>query len=80
MIITDVAYNKKTDQLQRNEKCTCDSWEASRMVEYKISASRTEVRCGRCNGIVGWLDEPSPVKKIIPVKRAWSEEECLAMR
>jgi hypothetical protein len=29
---------------------------------------------------MGWWDEPSCAKKIMPFKRAWSEEECLAMR
>ena len=29
---------------------------------------------------MGWWDEPSRTKKIMPFKRAWSEEECFAMR
>ena len=47
---------------------------------FKISDSRTELRCSRCHGLMGWWDEPSRTKKIMPFKRAWSEEECLAMR
>ena len=31
------------------------------------------------NGIVGWWNEQG-TKKIMPIKRVWSEEECLAMR
>ncbi len=49
--------------MQWNERCTCDSWVASRMIELKISTSRTEVRCDRCNGIMGWVDEPSHARK-----------------
>ena len=66
--------------MQWNERCTCNGWKTSRMTEFKINVSRTEVRCGRCNGIVGWIDESSPTSKIMPTKRAWSEDECMAMR
>jgi hypothetical protein len=53
----------------------------SKIIEFvKISASRTQLRCGRCHGLMGWWDEPPKTKKIMPFKRAWSEEECLAMR
>ena len=54
----------------------------SRTIEFfKISDSRTELRCSRCKGLMGWWDEgPSRTKKIMPFKRGWSEEECLAMR
>ena len=41
--------------------------------------TRTELRYGRCHGLVGWWDESPRTKKIMPFKRAWSEEECLAM-
>jgi hypothetical protein len=68
--------------LHWTEDCTCNRWTVnSKMVEFvKISDSRTELRCSRCHGLIGWWDEPSHVKKIIPLKRAWTEEECLAMR
>jgi hypothetical protein len=29
---------------------------------------------------MGWWDEMPHIKKIMPFKRAWSEEECLTMR
>jgi hypothetical protein len=29
---------------------------------------------------MGWWDEPSRTKMIMPFERAWLEEECLAMR
>ncbi|MGA9318379.1 MAG: hypothetical protein WBV84_10015 [Nitrososphaeraceae archaeon] len=49
---------------------------------FKTSASRIELRCSssRCNGLVGWWDEPTRTKKIFSFMRASSEEECLAMR
>jgi len=47
---------------------------------FKISDSRIELRCSRCHGLMGWWDEQPRTKKIMPWKRAWSEEECLAMR
>ena len=45
-----------------------------------LNASRTELRCSRCHGLIGWWDEPPRTKKIMPFMRAWSNEECLAMR
>ncbi|MGH9986525.1 MAG: hypothetical protein ACRD8W_21495 [Nitrososphaeraceae archaeon] len=64
------------------EDCICNrSLADSRTLEFfKISDSRTELRCGRCKGLVWWCDDPPRSKKIMPFKRAWSEEECLAMR
>jgi hypothetical protein len=29
---------------------------------------------------MGWWDEPSHTTKIMPIKRDWSKEECMAMR
>ena len=45
-----------------------------------ISDSRIGLRCGRCKGLMGWWDAPPRTRKILPFKRAWSEEECLVMR
>jgi hypothetical protein len=47
---------------------------------FKKSGSRLELRCSKCNGLMGWWDEPSHAKKIMPSKREWSEDECMAMR
>jgi hypothetical protein len=52
----------------------------SKLIEFDLSNSRVELRCRSCNGLVGWWDVPSGVKKIMPFKRMWSEEERLAMR
>jgi hypothetical protein len=47
-------------------------------VEFIIIRSRIELRCNICNGMIGWWDDPT--KKIMPYRREWSLEECLAMR
>ncbi|HEY0580421.1 MAG TPA: hypothetical protein VGC75_06910 [Candidatus Nitrosocosmicus sp.] len=53
----------------------------SKTIEFfKISDSRTEIRCSRCHGLIGWWDEPSRVRKIMPSKREWTTNECLDMR
>lgn len=67
------------------DDCICDWWmTSSKIIEFfKINASRTELRCGRCHGLIGWCDNgPAQTrkmkKKIMPFKRTWSEEECLS--
>jgi hypothetical protein len=64
------------------DNCICSRWMTnSKTIDFfKISDSRTELRCSRCRGLMGWWDEPSRAKKIMPLKRTWNEEECLAMR
>ncbi|MGE0390111.1 MAG: hypothetical protein AB7P13_08250 [Candidatus Nitrosocosmicus sp.] len=47
---------------------------------FKISKSRTQLRCSRCKGLMGWWDEPPQVKKIRPEKRDWSYQERLSLR
>jgi hypothetical protein len=60
------------------KKCTCDRETSdTNAVEFIIIRSRIELRCNICNGMVGWWDDPT--KKIIPYRREWSHEECLAM-
>jgi hypothetical protein len=68
--------------LHWTEDCTCSRRlpDCTPVEFFKISNSRTELRCGRCHGLMGWYDESPRTKKIMPFKRAWSEEECLAMR
>ncbi|HZA68543.1 MAG TPA: hypothetical protein VE548_02510 [Nitrososphaeraceae archaeon] len=52
------------------DDCTCDRWTVnSKTVELKISDSRTELRCSRCHGLIGWWDEPPRTKKIMPFKQ-----------
>ena len=65
------------------KNCDCNRWEfdSSKTIEFfKISESRTELRCSRCKGLMGWWDEPSKAKKIVPVKREWSYEERLFLK
>ena len=49
-----------------------------RSVEFMINNSRIELRCRKCNNMVGWWHIFA--EKIMPLKRPWSEEECLAMK
>jgi hypothetical protein len=61
------------------KECICDRrMTNSNAVEFMIIGSRIELRCHKCNGLVRWWNEDN--KKIIPLRRAWSEEESLAMR
>ncbi|MDQ2685555.1 MAG: hypothetical protein M3Y25_06905 [Thermoproteota archaeon] len=65
------------------KNCDCKRWEfdSSKTIEFfKISESRTELRCSRCKGLMGWWDEPSKAKKIVPVRREWSYEERLSFK
>jgi hypothetical protein len=68
--------------LHWTKNCNCNRWmNDSKTIEFfKISDSRTELRCSRCHGLMGWWDEPPHTKKITPLKREWSIEECLSMR
>jgi peptide methionine sulfoxide reductase MsrB len=48
------------------EDCICDGWitDAKTIEFIKISAARTELRCNRCHGLMGWLDdEPVRIRK-----------------
>lgn len=61
-----------------SEDCACDrEITESKAIELDLSGLKIELRCSKCEGLVGWWDEPS--RKIIPIRRTWSEEECLAM-
>ena len=65
--------------MRRTKECNCNHgiFDFS-LVEFMVNNSRIELRCRKCNGIVGWWD--AQCTKIMPNKRVWSEEECLAMR
>jgi hypothetical protein len=58
--------------------CVCSKW-TIRDVEIEISDYKIEFRCGICKSRVRWWDENTR-PKIMPYKREWSYEECLAMR
>ncbi|MGC1135222.1 MAG: hypothetical protein WA941_20510 [Nitrososphaeraceae archaeon] len=67
--------------MPRSKVCRCnDEITKSNRFEFKIKDSKIELRCRRCTGLVaGWNVSPK-TNKIMPSKRAWSHEECLAMR
>jgi hypothetical protein len=75
-------YLNKRTNLYWTKNCTCNWWTSySKRVEFiKINDSRTEIRCGRRHGLMGWVDESTRAKKIAPLKRSWSYKERLAMR
>lgn len=70
----DLGYH---DGYNSNENCSCNWWGTIEL--FRISTSRTMLRCSICNGIIGYWDE-SPDTKLIRFKREWTEEECLDMR
>jgi hypothetical protein len=61
--------------------CICNTGMTNSKIEFFIiNNSRVELRCKRCKGLVSWWNISARTKKIMTFKRAWSEEECLAMR
>jgi hypothetical protein len=70
--------------MSSTKDCNCNlrmNGSKSKSVEYfKINASRIELRCGNCNGLVNWWVEHPRTRNIVPVKRSWSKEECESMR
>ena len=48
--------------------------------EFHKRGNLTELRCDKCNGLIGWVDDSIQAKKIIPLKRPWSYKEQLAMK
>jgi hypothetical protein len=59
------------------KECICDRTN-SNTAEFMIIGSRIELRCRKCNGVIRWWNEDN--KKNIPLRRAWSDEECSTMR
>ena len=65
--------------MRRPIECNCNRWITNfRCVKFGINDSMIELECNICNGLIGWWQ--SRAKKIIPLKRAWSRKERLAMR
>ena len=61
------------------EECNCNRGIINfRSIRFMINGSRIELRCRKCNRMVGWWY--TQAKKIMPIKRLWSKAECLAMR
>lgn len=67
--------------MRQIKECSCSPGTTSiRSVKFDIIGSRIELECNECHGIVGWWEEPVHTAKLMPLKRKWSEEECMAMR
>jgi hypothetical protein len=66
--------------MRQTKVCSCNHqiFDFS-LIEFMVNDYKIELRCRKCNGIVGWWDERG-TKKITPIKRTWSKDECLAMR
>ena len=66
------------------EVCRCNWWTAYSEIESQnFSGLKTKILCDRCYGLLGWLNESTQSTqsmKIIPLKRSWSYQECLAMK
>lgn len=64
--------------MRRNKERGCNHSNTNyESVKFEINESNLEL-CIICDGLIGWWD--GPIKKIVPLKRKWSEDECLAMR
>ena len=61
------------------EECSCNHGIINfRAIRFMINGSRIELRCRKCNHMVGWWHIFT--ERIMPLKRTWSEEERKAMR
>jgi hypothetical protein len=64
---------------REEEKCNCNRGIIDfRSVRFGTNGSRMELRCRKCNRMVGWWHIFT--EKIMPLRRTWSEEERKAMR
>jgi hypothetical protein len=65
--------------MRRNKECDCNRGITNYgSVKFEINESSLDLKCIICDRLIGWWDNPT--KKIMPLKRKWSEEECLTMR
>ena len=65
--------------MRQNKECDCSSSTTGfDSVRFEMNDPNIELKCIICGGLIGWWD--GPTKKIVPLKRKWSEDECLAMR
>ena len=64
---------------RKTKVCECNQGNGnSKSAKFEINGSMIELKCNKCNGLIGWWNRPE--KKITPYKRAWSDVERLAMR
>jgi hypothetical protein len=65
--------------MRRTIECNCNRGITNfKYVRIGLNDSMIELECNICNGLIGWWQ--SRAEKIMPLKRAWSREECLSMR
>jgi hypothetical protein len=63
------------------EECDCNYGVINfnfRSVRFIVNNSRMELRCRKCNRMVGWWH--TFTEKIMPLRQTWSEVERKAMR
>jgi hypothetical protein len=64
---------------REEEKCKCNRGIIDfGSIRFGINGSGMELRCRKCNRMVGWWHIFT--EKIMPLRRTWSEEERKAMR
>jgi hypothetical protein len=64
---------------REEEKCNCNRGIIDfRSIRFWTNGSRMELRCRKCNRMVGWWHIFT--EEIMPLRRTWSEEERKAMR
>jgi hypothetical protein len=62
-----------------DEECNCNRGIINfRSIRFTINSSRIELRCRKCNQMVGWWYIYT--EKIMPLRQTWSEEERKAIR
>jgi hypothetical protein len=61
------------------KECTSDRMVTDfQALEFVIMGTQIELQCNRCNGLIGWWHHLD--RRTISFRRAWSNEERLAMR
>jgi hypothetical protein len=64
---------------EKEEECNCNHGIINfRSIRFTINGSRMELRCRKCNQMVGWWHIFT--EKVMPLRQTWSEEERKAMR
>jgi hypothetical protein len=62
-----------------NKECKCNRGIINfKHIRLKTDGSRIELKCTKCESLIGWWN--TQTEKILPIKRKWSYEECLTLR
>lgn len=66
--------------MKRSEDCICNRMTTDFYeFQFIITGTQIELQCNRFNGLIEWWQDFA-TKNVVPSRRAWSQEECLAMR